>query len=407
ASASPGADTRCGAGRRPLPGHRCSPGPHCGRRSPGSPAPGASSARSSRCWPPRRSRSTCCSPGAPRRRNRRSPLGRTPRTRWATTPRCSPGTCGRRCWPPRCSRTARPRCGAWSAWSRPRCPGCSSRSAGLRPRFRPARLPPSPPPRPAPSCSARTARAALRPSAAERARRGVRPDGGKGPEPMNDTTTKNPLHRGAGLVASLAAAGLLGLGSAPAALAHDTLLSSDPEADAELDEAPERIELTFSADIGDGGNAVALTDPSGKSHELDDPEVDGPDATVELDPLTEAGEYTVAYRMVSSDGHVVEDRFSFTLTEEAVAGAEKGAASPEEASDGEDSAGGAEQDTAAGGDASEEPVPSSDPVSLFGPVGGAVIGIALIALVAVVVLRLLRNRSGGDGGSGDAGGSGA
>ncbi|GAA1090797.1 copper resistance CopC family protein [Nocardiopsis composta] len=224
---------------------------------------------------------------------------------------------------------------------------------------------------------------------------------------MNDTTTKNPLHRGAVLVASLAAAGLLGLGSAPAALAHDTLLSSDPEADAELDEAPERIELTFSADIGDGGNAVALTDPSGKSHELDDPEVDGPDATVELDPLTEAGEYTVAYRMVSSDGHVVEDRFSFTLTEEAVAGAEQGAASPEEASDGEDSAGGAEQDTAAGGDASEEPVPSSDPVSLFGPVGGAVIGIALIALVAVVVLRLLRNRSGGDGGSGDAGGSGA
>ncbi|MFC7742816.1 copper resistance protein CopC [Nocardiopsis composta] len=145
---------------------------------------------------------------------------------------------------------------------------------------------------------------------------------------MNDTTTKNPLHRGAVLVASLAAAGLLGLGSAPAALAHDTLLSSDPEADAELDEAPERIELTFSADIGDGGNAVALTDPSGKSHELDDPEVDGPDATVELDPLTEAGEYTVAYRMVSSDGHVVEDRFSFTLTEEAVAGAEQGAASP-------------------------------------------------------------------------------
>ncbi|WP_017592132.1 copper resistance CopC family protein [Nocardiopsis potens] len=218
---------------------------------------------------------------------------------------------------------------------------------------------------------------------------------------MNDTTVKKPLRRGAVLAASLAAAGLLGLGGAPAALAHDTLLSSTPEADAELDRAPERIELTFSADIGDGGNAVVVNGPSGTNHAVGEPAVDGPDATVELDELTEAGDYTVAYRMVSSDGHVVEDDFSFTLTEDAVAGAEQDGASAEESPAAGDSAGdGGEQDAAAGGDASEAPVPSSDPVSLFGPVGGAVIGIALIALVAVVVLRLLRNRSGGSGGSG-------
>ncbi|MFW5416129.1 copper resistance protein CopC [Nocardiopsis sp. CNT-189] len=216
---------------------------------------------------------------------------------------------------------------------------------------------------------------------------------------MNDTSVKNPLRRGAVLAASLAAAGLLGLGGAPAALAHDTLLSSTPEAGAELDEAPEQIELTFSADIGDGGNAVVVNDPSGKNHAVGEPAVDGPDATVELDELTEAGDYTVAYRMVSSDGHVVEDDFSFALTEDAVAGAEQDGASAEESpASGESAGDGGEQ--AAGDGASEAPAPSSDPVSLFGPVGGAVIGIALIALVAVVVLRLLRNRSGGSGGDG-------
>lgn len=207
------------------------------------------------------------------------------------------------------------------------------------------------------------------------------------------------LRRGAALLAAAAAAALLGTAAAPAALAHDQLISSDPEDGAELDTAPSEILLTFSADIGDGGNAVVVNGPDGTDHAEGSPEVDGPDATVPVGPLTEAGEYTVAYRMVSSDGHVVEDDFAFTLTDAAVAGAEEA---------GSEASPAAEEGSGSGSDAAGEQPPSSDPVSLFGPVGGVIAGIAGVAVIAVVAITLWsrsRQNRGGDGDSGPRSGS--
>ncbi|WP_017622854.1 copper resistance CopC family protein [Nocardiopsis chromatogenes] len=194
---------------------------------------------------------------------------------------------------------------------------------------------------------------------------------------------------------ALAAATALGLATAPAASAHDVLLSSTPKNGDELDTAPETIELTFSADIGDGGNAIAVNGPDGSDHASGDITIDGPDAEIGVEPLTEAGDYTVAYRMVSSDGHVIEDTIDFSLSEEAVADQQEGAEASGD--DAEGAAAGAEGsgDDAAAGDESpaEEAPPSTDPVSMFGPVGGAIIGIALLALVVILILRM-RNRPG-------------
>ncbi|WP_017558122.1 copper resistance CopC family protein [Nocardiopsis baichengensis] len=198
--------------------------------------------------------------------------------------------------------------------------------------------------------------------------------------------------RAAALAGALAAATALGLATAPAASAHDVLLSSTPEEGDTLDTAPETVELTFSADIGDGGNAIAVNGPDGDDHATGGITIDGPDAEIGMEPLTEAGDYTIAYRMVSSDGHVIEDTVEFTVSDEAVAD-EQEAASEE---GGEESSPTPEDDGATDEARTQEDAPpSSDPVSLFGPVGGAIIGIALLALVVIAIIRL-RRRGGGD-----------
>ncbi|MDA2813628.1 copper resistance protein CopC [Nocardiopsis sp. RSe5-2] len=224
-------------------------------------------------------------------------------------------------------------------------------------------------------------------------------NGPKGPTTMTTLCSRTSAsggvrkRRAIALTGALAAATALGLATAPAASAHDVLLSSTPENGDELDTAPETVELTFSADIGDGGNAIAVNGPDGSDHASGDITIDGPDAEVGVEPLTEAGDYTVAYRMVSSDGHVIEDTIEFSLSEEAVAAQEEDASADDAEGDaaGADGSGGETE----AGDASpaEEAPPSTDPVSLFGPVGGAIIGIALLALVVIVIIRL-RNRPG-------------
>lgn len=228
--------------------------------------------------------------------------------------------------------------------------------------------------------------------------------GPKGPTHMTTLFSRTTApggvrrHRAAALTGAftgaLAAATALGLATAPAASAHDVLLSSTPENGDELDTAPETVELTFSADIGDGGNAIAVNGPDGSDHASGDITIDGPDAEVGVEPLTEAGDYTVAYRMVSSDGHVIEDTIEFTLSEEAVADQDAGGSGDGAGGEAAGADGSGEEAEADDASPADEAPPSTDPVSMFGPVGGAIIGIALLALVVIVIIRL-RNRPGG------------
>ncbi|QBI52334.1 copper resistance CopC family protein [Streptomonospora litoralis] len=203
-----------------------------------------------------------------------------------------------------------------------------------------------------------------------------------------------PLRRAAAVAAGLLGSLLLATATAPVALAHDTLLSSSPQDGAELDTAPGEVVLTFSGDIGDGGNAIVVTGPGGEQHQDGEVAIDGPEATVPLQELPTAGEYTVAYRMVSSDGHALEDELAFSITEEAVPEPSP-SPSPEEASP----VGGAGD----AGEASAEESPAAetpaDPMSSLGPIGGVIGAIAVIALIAILIIRM-RNRPGGGNGEG-------
>lgn len=107
------------------------------------------------------------------------------------------------------------------------------------------------------------------------------------------------------------------LGLAQPAFAHNTLTSSNPADKASIDEAPDAVTLTFNDVVQQGpGNQIVVTGPGGTTWTEADGqvEVDGTKASVDLPPLGPAGKYTIGYRILSADGHVVQNQLSFTLT---------------------------------------------------------------------------------------------
>ncbi|HLV57755.1 MAG TPA: copper resistance CopC family protein [Natronosporangium sp.] len=118
----------------------------------------------------------------------------------------------------------------------------------------------------------------------------------------------------AGLLAATATGALLLLvpPAAPAA-AHNRLVDSDPAAGATLAEPPQRVELVFAERLNPSYTTVAVTDAAGQSVETTGPDVDGTRCVVTFPQPLPAGTYTVAFRVVSRDGHPVQDSFQFTV----------------------------------------------------------------------------------------------
>ncbi|TDB89819.1 copper resistance protein CopC [Actinomadura sp. 7K534] len=96
--------------------------------------------------------------------------------------------------------------------------------------------------------------------------------------------------------------------AAPAS-AHDTLTGSNPKKDATV-EAPPEIELTFSGPVR--LPRVVVTDASEKQYQSGDPQAVDNKVTAALGTLPN-GEYTVAWRVVSSDGHPIQGTYKFTV----------------------------------------------------------------------------------------------
>jgi methionine-rich copper-binding protein CopC len=105
----------------------------------------------------------------------------------------------------------------------------------------------------------------------------------------------------------------LGLVAAGPAAAHDELVSSSPKDGADLGSAPARIVLTYSSEIEDLGATVVVTDSAGAKLAAGKPVVAGVTVTQALEPATAAGPVTVAWRVVSGDGHPISGTFGFTV----------------------------------------------------------------------------------------------
>jgi methionine-rich copper-binding protein CopC len=102
------------------------------------------------------------------------------------------------------------------------------------------------------------------------------------------------------------------LSAAPAA-AHAELIGSNPAAGAAVPAAPTQVELTFNGPVTP--QAVSVTGPGGVTWAVQTPSVAGV-AVVQAPvvPAGPAGEYTIAYEVLSEDGDAVRGTVVFTLT---------------------------------------------------------------------------------------------
>ena len=122
--------------------------------------------------------------------------------------------------------------------------------------------------------------------------------------------------------ALILAAGLLtgvaATATAAVAAFHFALDRSEPAADASVP-SPEEVRLWFTQVAQPGSVAVRLVSPGGDAVQISDPipsEDDGRVYHVDVASKLSAGAYTVSWRGIGDDGHVVRGDFRFSVAAE-------------------------------------------------------------------------------------------
>jgi copper resistance protein C len=122
-------------------------------------------------------------------------------------------------------------------------------------------------------------------------------------------SVQNPLLA----VAGAAALGLVGLILATPAAAHDELTGSSPADGATVGRVPAAVTLYFEEPPAGSPIAVTVYGPAGLQVNSTAPRLDGSDITEELAGVNSAGAYSIAYRIMSDDGHPVSGTVHFTV----------------------------------------------------------------------------------------------
>ncbi|MEU4753407.1 copper resistance CopC family protein, partial [Micromonospora tulbaghiae] len=173
-------------------------------------------------------------------------------------------------------------------------------------------------------------------------------------------------------VTALLAAVLTALLLVPAtpAAAHNSLQEATPARDARLTAAPTQVTLRFLQRLNPSFTTITVSDAGQRTVPTSAPAVDGATGTVTIDEPLGNGTYTVAYRVVSRDGHPVQGSYRFTVADPAAPAPSAPASSAAPASTGTDAAGEPDASVARSGD-------DDRPVALLA--GGAVAGLLVVA----------------------------
>jgi methionine-rich copper-binding protein CopC len=96
---------------------------------------------------------------------------------------------------------------------------------------------------------------------------------------------------------------------------HAIMVKSQPEENETLNSSPKQIDVWFNDKVGNEYKALAVIDSAGNR-------VDNKDVQQELmdashiyctTPTLSSGTYTIRYRVVSIDTHIVTGKFQFTI----------------------------------------------------------------------------------------------
>ena len=182
---------------------------------------------------------------------------------------------------------------------------------------------------------------------------------------------------------------LLGTG-APAAHAHAELVDTWPAA-GPTDRPVHEVRLRFGEALAEGLAQVAVTGPEG-SATSGDPVVAGSQVVVPLRPLTKAGTYSVAYRVVAADGHAEVGEYDLTVSPASAAAAAKQTAGVNGPSTGPEGAGSASRGSRTGAPEQLLPAGSDAPVA-SGGLDLVLTGGGVAALVLLLGLHLVLRRN--------------
>lgn len=97
--------------------------------------------------------------------------------------------------------------------------------------------------------------------------------------------------------------------------AHAIMVKSQPEQNATINVSPKQIDVWFNDKVGGEYKAVAVIDSKGNRVDNKDVQqemLDGSHLYCTV-PTLAAGTYTVRYRVVSIDTHIVTGKFQFTI----------------------------------------------------------------------------------------------
>lgn len=119
------------------------------------------------------------------------------------------------------------------------------------------------------------------------------------------------------LFAAALAAAIIAVLTASPARAHNSLTKAAPDKDATVTESPEQVSLTFLQKVDPKFLTIVVTDAQKNKVPMDAATADGKLGTAAFTEPLVNGVYTVAYRVVSEDGHPVQGSYKFTVDDPA------------------------------------------------------------------------------------------
>ena len=112
--------------------------------------------------------------------------------------------------------------------------------------------------------------------------------------------------------------GLLALLSIPSSSAHVEIVSSFPEKFANVNPIPTQVWIEFSGQLqtldGEAVNSLEVIDSTGIAVNFDDPIIEGVKIMTKISGQSAPGAFTVKYRVVGDDGHVIEGDYTFNAS---------------------------------------------------------------------------------------------
>lgn len=114
-------------------------------------------------------------------------------------------------------------------------------------------------------------------------------------------------------LSATAAVAVAMFGAVPAASAHEQVVSSSPAASEQLTAAPSEVAVNFTDDIMNIGAVMLLSDEAGAEWQLGEVVLEGVTARAAVDAELPDGRYTLAWRVVSGDGHPISGVVPFTV----------------------------------------------------------------------------------------------